>query len=47
MSEVTTMEAILIGTAVVGSFAGAFVVQKAVLEAWLRAIDPTRRAAKL
>lgn len=34
------MEAIVVGATLIGSFATAFVVQRAVLEGFLRAIDP-------
>jgi hypothetical protein len=40
-----TMESgFLIGATLIGSFATAFVLQKAALEAVLRAINPERRA---
>jgi hypothetical protein len=42
-SEDSEMEAVVIGAAVVGSFATAFVVQKVVLGAMLRAMTQRRR----
>jgi hypothetical protein len=38
------MEAIVIGATLVGSFATAFVLQRAALEAFFRAMDADRRA---
>ncbi len=36
------METLVISTTLAGSLAAAFLVQKAILEAWLHAIDPHR-----
>jgi hypothetical protein len=40
------MEAVVIGTALLGSFVGAFVIQKAALEGLLRWMDSGRRARR-
>lgn len=45
-TEVDAMETLVITTTLAGSLAAAFLVQKAILEAWLRAINPARSAAK-
>jgi hypothetical protein len=37
------MEALMIGAALTGSFATAFVIQRAVLEAFFRAIESSRQ----
>ena len=37
------MDALMVGTAVVGSFIGAFAIQKAALEGLLRLMDDGRR----
>jgi hypothetical protein len=42
--EDTTMEAFVIGATLVGSFVGAFALQKAALEGLLRIMDTGRRA---
>jgi hypothetical protein len=39
------MDAFVVGTAVVGSFIGAFAIQKAALEGLLRLMDEGRRQA--
>lgn len=36
------MDALVLSTTLAGSLAAAFLVQKAILEAWLHAIDPRR-----
>jgi hypothetical protein len=41
--ERKTMEALMIGAALTGSFATAFVIQRAVLEAFFRAIESSRQ----
>ncbi len=40
------METFVMGATLVGSFATAFVLQKAALEALFRAMDPNRRARR-
>lgn len=40
------MDTLLIGATLVGSFATAFVLQKAALEALLRALEPNRASRK-
>ena len=44
--EVDAMETLVITTTLAGSLAAAFVLQKAILEAWLRAMNPERSVAK-
>ncbi len=36
------MDVLVLSTTLAGSLAAAFLVQKAILEAWLRTIDPNR-----
>jgi hypothetical protein len=40
------MEVVVVGTIVVGSVATAFWLQKAVLKAWLQAMEASRRPKK-